>query len=80
MKTVKVLGSGCKNCQVTANLIEKVAEEKGVEIELIKVTDLQKIMAYNVMKTPAVVIDESIVHKGSVPKESDIIRWFEDKQ
>lgn len=76
MKTVKVLGSGCKNCQTTANLIEKVSSEKGIEIELIKVTDLQQIMAYNVMKTPAVVIDEVVVHKGSVPKENDITTWF----
>lgn len=76
MKTVKVLGSGCKNCQVTATLIEKVAKEKQVEISLIKVTDLQQIMAYNVMKTPAVVIDENVVHKGSVPKEGEIENWF----
>ncbi|MDG3086872.1 thioredoxin family protein [Vibrio hannami] len=76
MKTVKVLGSGCKNCQVTAALIEKAASTSGVEIELIKVTQPQDIMAYNVMKTPAVVIDEQVVHKGSVPKEAEVASWF----
>lgn len=76
MKIVKVLGSGCKNCQVTATLIDKVATEKNVEIELIKVTDLQQIMAYGVMKTPAVVIDEHVVHKGSVPNEKEVLGWL----
>ncbi|WP_375752186.1 thioredoxin family protein [Vibrio sp. HN007] len=76
MKTVKVLGSGCKNCQVTADLIEKAASVAGAEIELIKVTQPQDIMAYNVMKTPAVVIDEKVVHKGSVPKEAVVAGWF----
>lgn len=76
MKVVKVLGSGCKNCQVTAALIEKVAIEQRVEIELIKVTDLQQIMAYSVMKTPAVVIDEHVVHKGSVPDEKEVASWL----
>ena len=76
MKVVKVLGSGCKNCQVTAALIEKVTGEKGVSIELVKVEDIRDIMAYKVMKTPAVVIDEQVVHKGSVPKEAEVQSWF----
>ncbi|WCE29820.1 thioredoxin family protein [Vibrio sp. SCSIO 43137] len=76
MKVVKVLGSGCKNCQVTAALIEKVIGEKGVSIELVKVEDIRDIMAYKVMKTPAVVIDEQVVHKGSVPQEAEVQSWF----
>ncbi|MDB1122482.1 thioredoxin family protein [Vibrio algarum] len=76
MKVVKVLGSGCKNCQITAQLIEEAAKSQQVEIELIKVKDLQDIMAYEVMKTPAVVIDEKVVHKGSVPKADQVAAWF----
>lgn len=76
MKQVKVLGSGCKNCELTASLIESVAQEKGVTIELVKVTQPQEIMAYQVMKTPAVVIDEQVVHKGSVPKAEEVAAWF----
>lgn len=76
MKVVKVLGSGCKNCQITAQLIEDAAKSQQVEIELIKVKDLQDIMAYEVMKTPAVVIDEKVVHKGSVPKADQVAVWF----
>lgn len=76
MKVVKVLGSGCKNCQVTASLIEEAAQAKGINIEVVKVESLEEIMAYGVMKTPAVVINEEVVHKGSVPKPEQVSQWF----
>lgn len=76
MKTFKVLGSGCANCVNTAKLIEKVAQEQGIEIKVEKVTDLEKIMGYGVMSTPGVVMDETVVHAGGIPKEQDIISWL----
>ncbi len=48
MKEIKVLGTGCSNCKATVGLIEEVAREKGVEINLEKVEDIRKIMSYNV--------------------------------
>ena len=76
MKNVKVLGSGCKNCKVTAELINDVFQHQGVEFELEKVQDMAQIMAYGVMSTPAVVIDEVVVHKGSVPKKENVESWL----
>ncbi len=76
MKNVKILGSGCKKCQVTAANIEKVCYDLDLTIELVKVTQPEEIMAYGVMKTPAVVIDEQVIHKGSVPTEEQIHSWF----
>ncbi|ELR64273.1 thiol-disulfide isomerase and thioredoxin [Photobacterium marinum] len=76
MKTVKVLGSGCANCRNTADLIQDVADELNIEIKLEKVQDMAQIMAYQVMSTPAVVIDEQVVHKGSVPKRDVVTSWF----
>ncbi|RUM44214.1 MAG: thioredoxin family protein, partial [Desulfocapsa sp.] len=67
MKQIKVLGSGCKNCVNTADLIKKKARELGVEVEVIKVTDMGDIMGYGVMSTPGVVIDEKVVHAGGMP-------------
>ena len=55
MKNIKVLGSGCANCQTTAKLIEETARELGVEIALEKVEDIGQIMSYGVMSTPGVV-------------------------
>ncbi|MGR5065084.1 thioredoxin family protein [Photobacterium sp. DNB22_13_2] len=76
MKNVKVLGSGCKNCKVTAELIQDVFNSLEVSFELEKVEDLAQIMAYGVMSTPAVVIDDVVVHKGSVPKRGNIEAWL----
>ena len=64
---IKVLGTGCANCKSTINLIDAAAKEKGVEVTLTKVEDLQDIMTYGVMSTPGVVIDEKVVHAGGIP-------------
>ncbi|MBC8374924.1 MAG: TM0996/MTH895 family glutaredoxin-like protein [FCB group bacterium] len=76
MIKVKVLGGGCTNCKVTYKLIEDVAHEKGTEVELVKVEDIQEIMAYDVMSTPGVVIDETVVHRGGVPSRKQIEEWL----
>ena len=57
MKQVKILGTGCANCRHTLALVEQVAREKGVPIELEKVETLPEILRYGVMSTPGVVID-----------------------
>ena len=76
MKNVKVLGSGCKNCIVTAELINDIFQQQGVEFELEKVKDMAEIMAYGGMSTPAVVIDDVVVHKGSIPKKENVESWL----
>ncbi len=76
MKDIKVLGTGCANCKNTVKLVEEVAHAKGVEITLEKVEDIQKIMTYNIMSTPAVVIDGQVVHAGGVPAKSKVESWF----
>ncbi|MBS1197511.1 MAG: thiol-disulfide isomerase and thioredoxin family protein [Proteobacteria bacterium] len=76
MKEVKVLGTGCANCRNTIVLIETIAREKGVEISLQKVDQLQDIMSYGVMSTPGVVIDGKVVHAGGVPARGKVEGWF----
>ena len=75
MKTFKVLGTGCKNCENTAALIEAKAKEAGVEVAVEKVTDMAQIMAYGVMSTPGVVMDEQLVHAGGVPAADKVAEW-----
>jgi small redox-active disulfide protein 2 len=75
MKNVKVLGSGCRNCEVTAKAIAQAAKEAGVEIELEKVTDLAQIMSFGILSTPGVVIDGKVVHSGGVPGPDQIRGW-----
>lgn len=76
MKSIKVLGTGCANCKTTLKLIEEAAKEKGVEIQLEKVEQLQDIMAYGVMSTPGVVIDGKVVHAGGIPGRDKIAQWL----
>jgi len=76
MKNVKVLGMGCAKCTNTLKLIEEVARNKHQEIVLNKIDDLQEIMSYNIISTPAVVIDGHVVHSGSVPPRAKVEEWF----
>ena len=57
MMHVKVLGTGCANCKNTVALVQAVASEKGVAVEVEKVEDLRDIMSYGIMSTPGVVIE-----------------------
>lgn len=76
MKHFKVLGSGCTKCVKTAEMLERIGQELGVEVEIEKETDVEKIMAYGVMSTPAVVLDNRLVHSGSMPNRSQIEAWL----
>lgn len=77
MKNIKVLGTGCANCKTTLKLIEEVAGEKGVAVELEKIEDIQAIMSWGVMSTPGVVVDGKVVHAGGVPGRGKIAGWIQ---
>ncbi len=69
---IKVLGPGCAKCKTTFKAIEKVIKENNLDVKLTKVEDIMEIMKYNIMATPAVVVDEEIKIKGKVPNENEI--------
>lgn len=73
---VKVLGTGCANCNNTYQQIEKVANQQSLKIELQKVEDIAEIAKYGVMTTPAVVVNEKVVHSGGVPTAKMVEAWF----
>ena len=72
MKTIKILGTGCPSCVSTQKVVEDVVNEFKIEATVIKVDDIQQIMAYDILSTPAVVIDEKVVIKGKVPSKEEI--------
>jgi len=76
MKTIKVLGTGCTKCTKAAEIIAKVAKECGADVDVIKETNVEEIMRYQVMRTPAVVINDEVVHSGSIPSQEVIKQWF----
>ena len=76
MKDIKVLGSGCKTCQMTAELLKSEAEKLGVAVSIEKITDYAAIAGYGIASTPGVVIDGQVVHAGGVPARAAVEAWF----
>lgn len=74
---IQVLGSGCANCRNTIALIEQVAREQGVAVQVRKVDDMRQIVAYGVMATPGVVVDGRVVHAGGVPQRTQVAQWLQ---
>ncbi len=75
---IKILGSGCKSCVALADNTKAALKEMGIEAEVIKVTDFKDIMAYGVMSTPALVIDEKVVSVGKSLKIKEICNILEN--
>ena len=72
MMEIKVLGSGCSRCHKTLEIVNKVVSEYHVDANVEYVTDMMRIMEYNVMSMPALVIDGVVRVKGAVPSESEV--------
>lgn len=72
MKIIKILGTGCPSCVSAEKVVSEVVKELNIKAEIIKVTEIMDIMMYDVMKTPAVVIDEKVVFKGKVPSKDEM--------
>jgi small redox-active disulfide protein 2 len=75
MLTIKVLGSGCANCKRVEQIARKVVTEMSLEAEVIKVTDYNDIMAYNILSTPGLVINEKVVCSGRIPTPAEVTTW-----
>ena len=69
---IKVLGTGCAKCKSLEKITRKAVEELSLDATVEKVEDIQKIMEYAVMRTPALVIDEKVVISGQLPKIAEM--------
>jgi small redox-active disulfide protein 2 len=69
---IKILGPGCPKCKTLEKITRQAVDELGIEATIEKVEDIVKIMAYNVMHTPVLVINEKVVLKGIVPGVSQV--------
>ncbi|MBI9070929.1 MAG: thioredoxin family protein [Melioribacteraceae bacterium] len=75
---VKVLGTGCKKCQNLETKVKEVIAKNDVKAEVEKVQEIADIMKYNVMMTPALVINEKVVSTGVIPKDDEILTWLKE--
>jgi small redox-active disulfide protein 2 len=69
---IKILGTGCPKCKTLENLTREVVEKNGINATITKVEDIMDIMKYNVMSTPALVVNEKVEIKGRVPSSDEI--------
>lgn len=70
---VKVLGSGCRNCRRLEERTREALARLGLDADVKKVTDDGEIAAYGVLRTPGLVVDEEVVHSGSVPTTGRLV-------
>ncbi|MFQ3663035.1 MAG: thioredoxin family protein [Chloroflexaceae bacterium] len=76
MLNVKVLGSGCANCNRLEERVRKVVNERGLAVEIEKVTDYAQMMRWKIMATPGLVVDDVLVAAGRIPNEDEIAGWL----
>lgn len=76
MLQIKILGSGCPNCKKLEEETRKAVSNLAIEADLEKVTDFQEIMAYDVLSTPGLVINEKVFSSGRIPSQSEITSFL----
>ncbi len=76
---IKVLGTGCMKCTQTEQIVCDVVAENGFNATITKVEDIMDIMNYNILSTPAVVVDEEVVIKGRVPSKNEVLKVLTQK-
>jgi small redox-active disulfide protein 2 len=79
MLQIKVLGSGCSNCQRLEREARTALDEAGINYQLTKVTEDADIAAYGIMSTPALVMNEQVVSSGRIPKRDQMIAWARER-
>ena len=72
MLIIKVLGSGCANCQRVTHQAERALAQLGIEAHVEKVTDMAEIMKYPILSTPGLVINEKVACAGRNPSEAEV--------
>jgi small redox-active disulfide protein 2 len=76
MLTIKILGPGCSNCRRLEQVARQAAESLNIPANVVKVTDMQQILAYDLLQTPGLVIDEKLVSSGRIPTAGTIAEWI----
>lgn len=76
MLTVKILGSGCANCKKLEATAREAASRSNLQAEFIKVTEMKDIIAYDLLSTPGLVVNEKLVSSGRIPTVSEVQKWL----
>ncbi len=75
---IKILGGGCPRCEKLERIAREAAQTLGIDAEFIKVKKMNEIMQYDILETPALVIDEKVKSSGRIPAKEEIMEWMRD--
>lgn len=75
---IKILGTGCAKCKNLEAKVRDIVKMNNISAEITKVSDIEGISAYGILMTPGLVIDERVISVGSVPSESQILKWINE--
>jgi small redox-active disulfide protein 2 len=73
---VKILGPGCANCKKLEAVAREAASAAGVQAEFEKVSDMKQIMRYDLLSTPGLVINDTLVSSGRIPTMAEVQKWL----
>jgi len=77
---IKILGTGCPKCKRLEQLANEAVAAAGVEAKILHVTNIDDIMAYPIMSTPGLVINEQLKSSGRLPRREEIVAWLQEAQ
>ncbi len=75
---IKILGGGCPRCEKLERTAREAAQTLGIAAEFIKVKKMNEIMQYDILETPALVIDEKVKSSGRIPSKEEVMEWMRD--
>jgi small redox-active disulfide protein 2 len=73
---IEILGTGCPKCKKLYENVQEAVKQKNIDAEILKVTEINKIMEYGVMITPALVVDGEVKAAGKIPSVDEIVTWI----
>jgi small redox-active disulfide protein 2 len=78
MINIKVVGSGCPNCQKLAEMCHQVIEENNIQAEIEKVTDVNKFADMGIFMTPGLLLNNKVISSGKIPTKTTLTHWIID--
>ena len=79
MLNIKVVGSGCPNCQKLEALCREVTSEQNYEANIEKVTEINQFADLGIFKTPGLVVNDEVVSLGKIPTKSTLENWLKER-
>ena len=73
---IKILGTGCPKCKTLEKITRKVVKDYGIDANVTKIEDIIEILKFNIMTTPALVVNDKVVSKGRIPSVDEIIQFL----